>query len=189
MKIDGQEVKGDEAIYGPFVIERGGKKFGFFAKPIGDFAEFDRLCPAPEPPMTGWNPKTGKQEHDPKSPAFRQVMMEHSRKKWGWIVLKSLEPTNLDLSDHGISLEDPDSWGRVEEALRWSESNPDGLPHYEFAQVMELVDEANALSADRLEANRESFLLERARQQSAGQSFQNSEASSSKSGQHASDGE
>jgi hypothetical protein len=185
MKINGVQVDNQEAIFGPFVIVRGDKKFGIYASPVWSFDEFDELCPIPDPPMTGWNAKTGKKEADPRSAAYKEMIANYGRKKWGYLVLKSLEPSKLDLTEYGISLADPESWLKVEEAL----TGPAGLSFYEYEQVMKLVDEANSLDSEKLEVNRESFLLEVAQAATSSKSSHNGEPSSSQSGQLVNGGE
>jgi hypothetical protein len=189
MKINGEDINNEEALFGPVVIVRGDKKFGFWATPVGSFEEFDLLYPMPDVPVTGWNAKTGKKEADPKNPAYKEAIEKRQAARWGFLVLKSLEPSNLDLSDQGVSIDDPETWHKVEDALRYSEANPGGLPHFEYGQVMRLVDEANTLDAERMEANRESFLSEMGRSQVDGPTSPSGEASSSQSGQLVNAGE
>lgn len=179
MKIDGQEVNNDDAIIGPVVIVRGEKKFGFYACPVWDFEEFNDLCPHPEPPVTSWNAKTGKQERDPKSPAYVQAVSDYGDKRWGYILLKSLEPSKLELP--GIDIEDPETWANVESALRKT------LSHFEFGQVIKLVEEANSIDAEAMERNKESFLAEAAAK-AARDLYPNGEPTSSQSGKPANAG-
>lgn len=160
MKIKGQTLTSEDAICGPVVIVRGKKKFGFYASPVWDFDEFDMIYPVPEAPMTGWNAKTGKKEADPKSATYQGLMQAYSRAKWGWMVWKSLQPSEIELE--GVSIEDPKSFEKVEELLKWSPTNTTGLSHFEYNAVMRLVDEANMLDDEKIDANRESFLAEAA---------------------------
>jgi len=159
MKIDGKQFSNDNAIFGPVVIKRGKEEFAFFAQPVWDYVEFDAMCPRPTAPVTGWNPTTGKKEADPKSPVYREAVKKYGLQRWGYLVLKSLEPSKLDLSDMGVSIDDPESLVKVEEALTYNkETNPNGLGEYELLEIMRIVDEANCLDAEKLEENRQSFL-------------------------------
>lgn len=163
MKINGKQFSNDNAIFGPVVIKRGDDEFAFFAQPVWNYIEFDAICPRPTAPVTGWNPSSGKKEADPKSPVYKEAMQKYGRQRWGYHILKSLEPSKLDLSEHGVNIDDPDSLVNVEEALQYNkEKNPNGLGEYEFLEVMRLVDEANCLDAEKLEENKQSFLDRRA---------------------------
>lgn len=186
MKIKGEQIT-DDAIFGPVVIMRSGKKFGIYARPVWNFEDFDAAYPMPEPPPTGFNAKTGKREADPNSAAYKGMIEAYGRARWGWMVWKSvLQPSEIELE--GISIEDPQSFERVEGLLKHSPENPGGLSHFEFQAVMQLFNEANMLDDEKMEANRESFLAEAA----AGLHVYDSptvDPSSTQSGQLANDGE
>jgi len=157
MKLNGKKFSNENAIFGPVVIKRGEEFFPFYAEPCWDYVEFDEACPRPVPPVSGWNASTGRKEADPKSKIHQEALKLWAAKRWGYYVLKSLAPTKLELE--GVSLDDFDSLGKVDEAMKYDkEKNPDGLSEYEFLEVMTLVDEANLLDADKLEENKKSFL-------------------------------
>jgi len=156
MKVNGQSTR-ENTIFPapgkPLAFKRGNGFIGFYAQPVWDMDEFNKLCPEPKNKQIRFNKNApdGK-EPDPNSPAHKEALAKYGKKRWGYIVLKSLEPSaELGLQWEKASLQDPNSWGLVEEELKES------LSLYEYARVMKLVDEANALDDAKLEANAESF--------------------------------
>ena len=189
MKLDGQTVDNEEAIEGPVVIQRGKKFFAFYASPVWSFDPFHERVPKPEPPPSAWG-KGGKKQYDWKNPVYLEELQRYGRQQWGYLVLTSLLPSNLDLTDQGVDYEDPETWDKVEAALTYdAETNPQGLSHFEFKKVMDLVDGANLLNSEKVEANLESFFQQVARQEEPGESSPNGEPESSPSGERAKDGE
>lgn len=189
MKLNGQQFDNEDAIYGPVVIRRGKKLHGFYASPVWSYDLFHKLCPEPEPPVSAYG-QDGKKKHDVKNPIYLEALSRYGRQLWGFMVLTSLIPAKLDLSEHGVSIDDPNTWDKVEEALRHDEEkNPQGLSHYEFKQVMDLVDEANLLDPTKLESNLQSFLAEEVRQEEPGKNSLGSDQENSSFGELANGGE
>lgn len=151
MKVNGVSADKSSALFGPLVFKRGEEFLAFYAQPVWDLDEFRASCPEPENTYTRFT-KNGK-EADPNAPAYQEALTEYYRKRWGYVVLKSLEPSNIEWE--GVSLSDPGTWGEVERELK---SN---LALYEFAKLMQLVDEANAIDDDKLEENAETFFQRR----------------------------
>lgn len=151
MKINGVSTDKSSAIFPapdkPLTFRRGNQFLAFYAQPVWDMDEFNELCPMPE--NTHFRFEKGGKVKDPDAPAYRAALAEYSRKRWGYVVLKSLEPSNIEWD--GVSLDDPSTWLNVEEELKKV------LAVYEFARVMELVDEANAIDDAKLEENAKSF--------------------------------
>lgn len=189
MKIAGQTLANEEAIYGPVVIRRGEKLHGFYAQPVWSYDPFHAVYPQPEPPVSAFG-KSGKKQHDTKNPIYLEAMGKYGKAYWGYMALTSLKPSKLDFSDQGIEEDDPNTWHKVEDALRYdAETNPNGLSVYEFQQIMELINEANGMDPAKLETNLESFLLEAARQEDPGPSIPSGEAESTPSGERVNGGE
>ena len=160
MKIGGISTEKSAALFGPLTFKRGDKFLAFYAQPVWGMEEFNVQCPPPENKWTRFT-KRGK-EKDPDAPAYQELLGKYSLKRWGYVVLKSLEPSKIEWD--GVSLDDPDTWDKVEEELKAN------LAVYEFAKVMELVDEANAIDQQKLEENAKSFF-----QQGLGESEKNSQ--------------
>jgi hypothetical protein len=118
-------------------------------------AEFNRLCPHPEPNAVVFT-KTGKKPNY-NDAQYKADVIRYGKQRWGYTILKTLAPSNLTFD--GISIDDPETWDLVEPRLM------EELGHFEFGKVMALVDEANSLDAEKLEANLESFFLQLAKEQ------------------------
>lgn len=153
MKINGQSTKAN-AIFPepgkPLTFRRGDGFIAFYAQPVWDLEEFDALMPPPVNTKYRYT-KNGK-ELDPNAPEYKEALANYVTARWGYVVLKSLEPSKeLGVEWENVSLDDPATWPNVEAELK------EALGVYEFAKVMQLVDEANAIDSAKLEANAESF--------------------------------
>lgn len=147
MKVNG--VGNDKKVlFGPVVFKRGDNKFwSFYAQPVWSMDEFNALCPAPVNRNYVFT-AAGKQLDD-QAPAYLEELKDFYRRRWGFVMMKSLEPSSIQWEK--VNPSDPKTWGLVEEELRGE------LSVYEFAKVAKLVDEANALDEDKLEENAKSF--------------------------------
>ena len=183
MKVRGEEFRKEDAVYGPEIFERKGHLFGFYAQPVWDYDEFHRLCKEPVPPVTAIA-KDGSKTYDKKSPQHKENMAKYDKAFHGYYVLKTLEPTELDLSEEGVSLDDPETWHRAGDVLQ------DQFGHYEFARLMRFIDAANGVDAKKIELNLETFFLLAAQHEatSQDQNDQSGEQESSNSGGHANAG-
>jgi hypothetical protein len=156
MKVNGESTKANALFPAqgkPLTFKRGNGFIGFYAQPVWDMEEFDELYPKPVNKKIRFNKNApGGKEADPNSPEHKEALAEYARARWGYVVLKSLEPSKeLGVEWEAVSLTDPKTWVDVEKELKES------LGIYEFAKVMQLVDEANAIDDAKLEANAESF--------------------------------
>ncbi len=155
MKVDGEKFDNSKAIIGPHVIRRGDKLYGFYAEPIWSRDDFDARMPVPEN-STEYGTvftKEGKRP-DPDSQQYKEILKAYNRAYWGWMILTSLAPSKIKFDD--VSIDDPGTWINVEKALRAQ------LGHYEASAVFVLVEEANSIDSEKLAANLESFLSEKA---------------------------
>jgi hypothetical protein len=118
------------------------------ARPVSDMSAFETLCPRPTPPgkMTrdGWVP----QDNDA---TYRQVLASWSQQRLGYMVLKSLEPSQIEWDT--VNEDDPQTWKNWTADLRNG-----GLSDVECNRVMNLVLEANCLDEAKLKKAREVFL-------------------------------
>lgn len=159
MKVKGQTVERKAAIFPdpdrPLTFKRGKMRLAFLAQPVWDFDEFEELVPMPVNKKMRFNKDApGGKEPDPNNPAHKDAMRLYGRKRWGYTILKTLEPSP-DLEWETCSLADPTTWDKAEAELA------ETLANYEFAKVMKLIDEANALDDEKLEANAEDFFRAR----------------------------
>jgi hypothetical protein len=137
----------------PLVLRRGETFLVFRARGVENLDEFNSLCPPIDPKTYGRVGKHG-WELDPDAPALRDAITQRNIKHYQYLVIKTLEPSQIDWDK--INLHDPDTWKFLDDELRGV------LSYTEINALLALVDEANALDPEKLEANRESFLLQQA---------------------------
>ena len=110
--------------------------------------EFQAKCPLPKPPgkltKDGWVAE----ENDP---TYQQVLTEWGKKRLGYIVTRSLEPSQIEWDS--VKLDDPRTWANWEQDLI-----DGGLTQIEANRVLALVMEANSLDEAKLTKAREVFL-------------------------------
>jgi hypothetical protein len=130
------------------VLPRGDKEIVFRAKGLPDMSGFEALCPYPKPPgkftKEGWIPNLT-------DPTYQQVLGEWAKKRLGYMVLKSLAPSEVEWDT--VNENDPRTWAGWEEDLKGG-----GLTQIECNRVLALVLEANALDEAKLQKAREVFL-------------------------------
>lgn len=147
MKVDGVDTSKD-FVYGPLVFKRGDKKFlAFTAKPCWDLEEFNALCPYPKN-LSVMFAKGGKTT-DPDCPVYRDALETYFQRRWGYVVMKTLEPSNITWEE--VDKDDPTTWVNVVPELKKAVSV------YEWGLLSGLINEANSLDADKLEENQKSF--------------------------------
>ena len=179
MKVNGVSADKSTAKFGPLTFKRGDTFLAFYAQPVWNMDEFNALCPRPV--NTHVRYEKGGKVKDPDAPAYLEELGKFSVKRWGYVILKTLEPSNIEWEN--VSLADPGTWGEVEAELRAN------LGIYEFAKVMELVDEANAIDEAKLEENSQSFFHMMSQPSPTEENSQPGEAENSQSTALASDSE
>ena len=131
------------------VIPRGDTNLVFIAKALDNMDEFDALSPKPEPPgkftKDGWVP-------EPDHPDYRTILEHYGIRRLAYIVVRSLEPSNIEWDTVDIS--NPKTWVNWETDLRNAK-----MTGIEIDKVLQLVIETNSLSEAKLKKARESFLL------------------------------
>lgn len=179
MRVRGESFDRADAISGPEIFERKGKLFGFYAQPVWDYDEFHKLCPEPTPPVTAIA-RDGSKTADKKNPKYKEALVRYDQAFHGYYVLKTLEPSELDLSEEGVALDDPETWHRAAAVLQ------DQFGHYEFGRLMRFIDAANGIDAKKIELNLETFFLDADQQEATpqNQNDQSGEQESSSSGEH-----
>ena len=153
MKFKGQTIEGPSSEV--LVIPKGDMNVVFEAQMVADYAEFEKLCPEPQP-KTKLVPGTA----DP-IPMIDEPNYMEEVKKWGglktdWMILKSLEASK-DIEWGTVKMDDPSTyanWRTELEAAKFS--------NVEILEITRLVIKANGLSTERMEEATESFLAERA---------------------------
>lgn len=173
IKIDGQSVpKGlNEDV---LVLPRGESTIVIKVRAFPDLDHFNEVCPTPKPPgaltKKGWVPNT-------KDDTYKERLKQHGLQRVGYMVVKSLEPTNIEWEK--VDLDNPKTWVEWEEEMQDS-----GFTQIECNLIIGLVMEVNNLNEFKLDEARESFLQGQAQEQSESAS-QSSEQSDSPSGEPA----
>ena len=132
------------------VLPRGEQSIAFRAIGIPDYEEFKTLCPEPKAPGVqkagkGWVPN----ENDP---GYRDMVATHDKRRIAWMVLKSLEPSEIEWDT--VDLDKPSTW------LNWDQDlKSGGLSQVEVNRVQALVFQANCLDEGKLQKAREAFQL------------------------------
>lgn len=147
MKINGIEVNGpNEEI---LVLPRKDQQLVFRARSVPSFEEFDAMVNAPVAPGVRTKDGFKKKENDP---TYREQKDLYEKKRWAYMILKSLEPSNIEWST--VSMDDSNTW------LNWeNELKEAGFSSVEVGRIQTLVLQANALDETKLEEARKNFLL------------------------------
>jgi hypothetical protein len=174
MKINGVEVKGpaEEILVLPRPTA---EDLVFRAIAVTDMSEFETKCPLPKPKAMLVAGGEWKKALD--DPSYIQAVTEHGQLRFAWIVLKSLEPSNIEWDT--VKKDSPSTWTNWEKDLRNA-----GLSETEINHVANCVASANALNQQKLDAARENFLRGLAKA-SENLSSQNSEPATTPSGEPA----
>lgn len=129
-------------------IPRGDKIVVFQARGLGDNEEFKKLCPEPTAP--GKLTQNGFVS-DETDPGYVASMAEHNKRFLAYLVVKSLEPSNIEWDT--VDLGEPGTWCNWQKDLRNS-----GFIQTEINLVFQLCWEANQLDENKLKKAREAFL-------------------------------
>jgi hypothetical protein len=150
MKIGGVDPKllPPEAV---LVLPRGETSIVLKARGLPDMDEFYKLCPEPVPPVkvtkSGREPDLGNQ-------GYVQQVAQHNKQRWGYIVVKSLEPSEIEWDS--VKIDDPASWTNWDADLKSG-----GFTTTERNRVFALCLEANSLDERKIQQAREVFLAGR----------------------------
>lgn len=176
MKIAGVNVNGPNMEI--LVLPRIGGDIVIRAAAVCDMAEFEQLCPLPKPPVI-----TTKDGPVPqlKDKTFLQKCEAHGTRRMAYMVLKSLEPSDIEWDT--VEMGNPKTWPNWEKELRDS-----GFADIEVNRITMCVMQANSLDENKLKEARDLFLRGEAEVQEASSGPQ-TEPESTPSGVPASDGE
>lgn len=150
MKIGGREVKSvaEEVL----VLPRLDEDIVFKAQAIKNMDIFEKLCPEPKAP--GVRTKEGFRP-DENDEGYLALMDKHAEQRLAFIVIKSLEPSEIEWSN--VIEDDPGTW------KNWrTDFEEAGLSAIEIGRVVNCVMSANSLNEEKLEQARKAFLLGRA---------------------------
>lgn len=146
MKIGGLEVNGvcEEVL----ILPRLTGNIVIKAHAVVDLSEFEALVPVPTAPgirtKDGFRPNTD-------DPTYQQLLSGYSSQRLSYLVIKSLEPSQIEWEE--VKLSDPGTWGK------WSvELEKAGISAIEVNRIMTCVLQANSLDEEKLKLAREVFL-------------------------------
>lgn len=146
MKIGGVEVTQCREI---LVLPRtGGNDIVFHAQAVTDMDEFNALCPLPSIPK---RVVRGGVEENPDSPGYRDQYKDWSQKRFDYILIKSLEPSDIEWTK--VNLDKPSTYKLWQEEFKAA-----GLSENECKRVINIVLVANSLDERKLQEARDAFL-------------------------------
>lgn len=152
MKIGGVQIAGPAQEI--LVLPRGDQSLIIRAEAT-NLDEFDVLCPEPKPPgkltKDGWIPDVDNEN-------YRQTINNHNEKRIAYLVIKSLEPSEIEWDT--VSIDNPKTWINYVQDFKNA-----GLTTIEINRIVKCVMQANSLDEDKLEQARKVFLLGQAQAQ------------------------
>lgn len=147
MKIAGREINGPNRV--TLVLPReDGEDIPIIAQAIIDMEEMDKYIDAPKPPAIQ---KKGGVEYNFSDRGYLDQLAQYNIKKMAWIVLKSLEPSEIEWDN--VDMENPSTWVGYQKELKAA-----GFSDIEVNRICNACMQANALDERKLEAARQSFL-------------------------------
>ena len=175
MKIGGVTVTKNEEI---LVLPRAlGDDIVIKAQAV-DMDGFEDMYPKPELPKR--IVKGGVEDH-PDSPAYISALAAWGERRFEYMVLKSLEPSEIEWDT--VKIDQPKTWKNWTKELQSS-----GFASTECNRIINCVLVANSLNEAKLQAARDAFLLGQGKG-AAKSSGQPTEPQSTPSGEPANDGE
>lgn len=175
MKLNG---KRPGAHIEPIILPRPDEPLVFLARAIDSFDEFDKICPAPEPPqkiLPGKKVSTNFED-----PNYKKAVIRHSQFRLAYMVVKGLLETP-GFEWETVKLDDHSTWLNYDTELKEA-----GLSGVEINRIVHGVSIANCLSEAAIEEARNDFLAGRLQEQSVSCS-QHGEQESTQSGAPAKD--
>ncbi len=143
--IDPKTLPNEEVL----VLPRGDKAIIFRAQGLPDMDDFHNMVP--EPKMPGRLLPTGF-EPNPSDPGYQSVLAEYNKRRMSYLVVKSLEPSNIEWDT--VKIDSPGTWSNWEKDLK-----DGGLTQVECNLVFSLAFSANQLDEAKLKKARDAFLL------------------------------
>lgn len=154
MKIKGQQVSPPKPV--EFIIYREDEQgkpanLTFLCGAVLDYAEFEKLCPAPKAPLRT-DIKTGEQTRDVTHKRFRIDNELYADRRINYMIIKSISATP-DFEWELVKLNDPNTWDKYEEELRSC------LTPAEATLLVNAAIEANSPSKNRRKEALENFTV------------------------------
>jgi len=152
MKIGGVAVNGPKKT--TLVLPRDEGNLVFYFVAVTDDAEFDKMYPEPEPPVT-FNVKLQQNIKQFKDEGYIAKLVARNKIKNAWLMLQSIAPSNIEWDT--VKLDDPSTFTNWDEDLRKA-----GLNLAELNAIYEYFGKANYVTDAMLDEARSSFLASQA---------------------------
>lgn len=154
MKIGGVQVQRGGELPPLIFFRPGGVQIVIIAQPVHDLDEFHALVPRPTPDAFRVMDRSGEWKADLTHPGYQDLVKAYRRKKQAYIVLKTLEPSKIEWET--VDMADPETWSNFNAEIGKVFS------FTEIDAITDLVEEANSVNAEKMEAAREAFFRARA---------------------------
>lgn len=152
MKINGKVISGPNTI--EVFIPRGNDEvLTFKLQAVLSYDEFDKLCPAPQPPTKVH--KSGNKSPDYTDIHYKQALIHYETQRSNYTFLKSISAT-VGLEFDEVKIEDPNTWQFLEKELTDA-----GLSQIERSRIYSGILEANCLNQEKIDEARNRFLRSR----------------------------
>jgi|GEM_PF-2419044 len=135
----------------PIVLPRPDGDIVMMARAIGDFDNFDKLCPPPQPPRRRM--ADGTEITNVEDSNYKKAVEAFGQKRVAYMVIKGLADGTEDLEWEEVKLDDHLTWPNFRKELIES-----GLSDVEVNRVVAGVMRANCLSEAALDEARKRFL-------------------------------
>lgn len=145
MKIGGVFITKCEEV---LVLPRMTGDLVFRAEAVDSMEYFEQVCPRPTAPK---RLKAGGVKEEHHSEAFISELEQWSQRRYAYICVKSLEPSNIEWT--AVDLKKASTWAGWMDELREA-----GLADVEINRVQTLILDANSLNEAKLKEARDSFL-------------------------------
>jgi len=142
--IDPRTLPNEEVL----VLPRGDQQIVFRARGLANMDEFDAMCTEPKVPVRMTPDGIVENRNEPN---YKSVMLEYAKRRIAYIIVKSLEPSQIEWETVDMSV--PGSFANWESDLLNA-----GLNKFECNRVLNLCFEANSLDEGKIKKAREVFL-------------------------------
>ena len=150
MKYKGKKLEGRNTDI--LVLQKGNEQIIFKAEAVMNFKEFDKLCPAPKPPIIL---KPGNRRIPNENDSnYLKAMEKYGEQRINYMIIKSLEATE-DLEWDNVNINNPDTYENWQKELEEA-----GFSETERMRIMVLCTQVNALDDNMLDQAKETFLAE-----------------------------
>lgn len=161
MKIHGKKL--ERPPFEVVVIPRREGDIVIKAKPVLNYEDFEKLCPAPVPPIvTRPGGDEGVKSVNTQDARYLASVSKWAHQRIDWMIMTSLSATE-GLEFENVRIDDPESWGKIHDELTSS-----GFSSIEVSKIIDTVMVACGLNQDKIDQATSNFLVSRAAEQAKG---------------------